>query len=241
MADFAMAKALVDHAESEFNQILGHYESSLKSADIESALQIGIKNFMENLRSALDYSAHALFVKFGNSSASKPRAYFPYARDTQTLADFRRANRIAVCIPGIGANPAAVAALEGVQHFADPKFRWLPKFMDLNNENKHQRLTPQTRTETKQLNVSSGGARLSLGQGARISIGRGAHIQIGGMVIPRGQDFAVNNPPKAIGQGEVRVMTWVSFNFTHNNEPVVPFLKESLVGTRVIVDRLSGL
>ncbi len=34
-------------------------------------LLIEIKNFMENLRSALDYSAHGLFDKYGDKKKSK--------------------------------------------------------------------------------------------------------------------------------------------------------------------------
>jgi hypothetical protein len=64
----------------------------------------------------------------------------------------------------------------------------------LNNENKHQQLTPQMRKETKQLNFTSGDAGFSLGEGASIQLGQGAFIQIGNTIIPGGQTIDTNNP-----------------------------------------------
>ena len=70
--------------------------------------------------------------------------------------------------------PEIAVKIESYQHFSNDENSWLPKFMELNNENKHQRLTPQTRKEVKQLNIKSGGggASISLGGGASISLGR---------------------------------------------------------------------
>ena len=111
--------------------------------------------------------------------------------------------------------------------------------MELNNENKHQRLTPQTRKEVKQLNIKSGngGASISLGGGASISLGRGAVIQIGDTIIPGGQTFDANNPPITIG-GTKEVITWVSFEFTDLNEPAYPLLEKALNGCDKIVIEL---
>ena len=81
--------------------------------------------------------------------------------------------------------------------------------MDLNNENKHERLTPQTRKETKELRISSGGTSIGLGQGASIEMGQGTSIQMGEAIIPGGQRIDVNNPPVVHGKGHSEVITWV--------------------------------
>ena len=132
--------------------------SSLSEKSVKPTLLIEIKNVMENLRSALDFSAHGLFDKFSVSSRANPNIYFPYSRLGQSQADFQRSNRIETCIPGITTSrPDIVAKLESYQSFASTNNEWLPKFMELNNENKHSRLTPQTREEARQLTLQSGG------------------------------------------------------------------------------------
>jgi len=227
MSYFDDALELVKHAKNELNKVKKSYEQSLHKKSIEPKLLIEIKNLMENLRSALDFTAHGLFNKYGNSKKSNVNIYFPYATEGQSSADFQKQNRIERCIPGLSSSrPDIVAKIESYQHFSDPNNRWLPQFMDLNNEN---------------LKLRSGGTSISVGQGASITVGSGARIRVGGMVIPGGQKFDVNNPPATIGPGTKEVITWVSSHFSSNNQPVIPFLKQCINGIENIVKELSTL
>jgi len=242
MGLFEDAKSLVEHAEKELPTIEAEYKASLAEKTVRANLLIEIKNLMENLRSALDFSAHGIFDKYGSSKKGKPSIYFPYAHPSQTLSDFQKQKRIDACIPGLSASrPDIVKLIEDYQHFADPSNEWLPVFMALNNENKHQQLTPQTRTERKELKISSGGSTISIGEGASISMGPGASMSIGNMNIIGGQKIDVNNPPVTRGPGKTEIITWVSFHFTSNNRPVMPFLKQTVEGVKKIVDELSRL
>lgn len=241
MQYFRDAKELVDHANVKLGLINNEYEKCLSSKNIDARLLIEIKNFMENLRSALDFCAHGLFEKYGSSKKKNPRIYFPYARVDHRKEDFRKNQRIESSIPGISSKREIVEKLESYQHFENPINKWLPLFMDLNNENKHQKLTPQTRTETKQLNISSGNTRLSLGEGATLTVGKNALIQIGGMTILGGQSISANSPARTIGPGQQEVITWVSFRFATNDEPVMPLLNDALNGVDKIVKELSCL
>lgn len=242
MSRFDDAKSLLQHAQGKLPDIKAEYGKSLSKKSVEASLLVDIKNFMENLRSALDFSAHGLFEAYGASNRLNPKIYFPYAPLSQNLTAFRQNNRIEVCIPGISTSrPDVVAKLESYQHFSSADNKWLPLFMELNNENKHQQLTPQEKRESKQLNITSGGAGISLGQGASISLGRGASIQMGGMKIPGGQTISTNSPAKTIGPGQQTIITWVSFHFSSNNEPVVPFLENALTGVSKIVSELSAI
>ena len=239
MNAFSQAADLVAYAGSQLSQIEQSYTSSLRDKEIKQDLLIAIKNLMENLRSALDYVAHRLFAKYGTSIKPDPKVYFPYAHRNQQEAEFRR--RVEVCIPGLQhSRPDIVDKLCSYQCFADPENTWLPAFMDLNNQNKHQHLTPQTRKEAKQLRLGSGGAAITLGQGAAITLGRGAQIRVGDMLIPGGQRIDVNNPPITGGGGKKEVVTWVSFSFTDNGEPVLPFLRSAVEGVATIVRELSA-
>ena len=242
MAHFDDAKELVAHAGEGFSKIRAAYDASLRDKEVKKTLLIEIKNIMENLRSALDFAAHGLFERYGSSSKTHPKIYFPYATAEQTLVDFQQANRIEQCIPGVSANrPDVPGKLESYQHFADNLNRWLPIFMDLNNENKHRRLTPQIRKETRELRISSGGTSINMGEGTSISMGPGASIRMGGLTIPGGQKFGVNRPPRTVGSGKTEVITWVSFHFASNNEPVLPLLEQALNGVGQIVNELSAI
>ena len=239
---FEDARDLSAHAREILPEIESSYEVSLGEQEIKPELRIRVKNFMENLRSALEYAAHGLFHQYGVSPRKDVKVYFPYAQSTSSLADFRRRKRIDNCIPGLTqSRPDIALKIESYQHFADPRNDWLPIFMELNNENKHQRLIPQTKRETKQLKLSSGGASVSIGQGASISIGPGASMRVGGMLIPGGQRIDVDNPPLTVGVGKKEVITWVSFHFSTNDAPVMPLLKQALEGVTKIVDELSRL
>ena len=239
---FEDASLLVQHAKEHLAMIEKEYRLSLSDKVIRPSLLIDIKNFMENLRSSLDFSAHRLFQKYGFSASSNPNIYFPYAWLNQSKDEFRKSRRVDNCIPGMSnRRPDIVDKIESYQHFANPSNRWLPVFMDLNNENKHQQLTPQFRKETKELRISSGGASISMGPGASISMSPGASIQLGNMVIPGGQSFDANKPPATIGSGKKELITWVSFHFSTNDEPVLPLLKQTLEGVDRIIGELSAL
>ena len=242
MSYFDDANHLVKYTREHFTNIEEAYNASLSEKGIKPKLLIEIKNFMENLRSALDFTAHGLFQNYGSSTASNPKIYFPYASLSQSKEEFQKSRRIDACIPGLSTSRLDIAAkIESYQHFAAPNNRWLPIFMDLNNENKHQQLTPQVRKEAKELRISSGGASMSMGPGASVSIGPGASIQIGSIIIPGGQSFDVNKPPVTIGPGSKEVITLVSFHFSTNDEPVLPLLKQALEGIGRIVRELSAI
>ena len=239
---FKDAKTLVDHAASEILKLQAEYEQSLTETKVRPAMLVQIKNTMENLRSALDMSACGLFHKYGNSRGVTPKIYFPYATLSQDLAKFRDSNRIQRCIPGLAAaRPDIVAKIEAFQHFSSPENRWLPHFMDLNNENKHTRLTPQTRKESKQLQIESNGAAMHLGEGSSVALGPGAAIRIGGLEITGGQIISTNSPALFDGPGKQTLVTWVSFQFETNNESVMPFLDKAASKTKEIVAELSAL
>ncbi len=240
MGAFEDAADLVQHAEKELPKIREAYEASLHAKTVSPSLRIEIKNFFENLRSALDFAAFGIFDHHGSSLKAKPKIYFPYATADQTRAEFEPSGWIEARIPGITASrPDIVQLLFEMQHFGSYGYTWLPAFMELANENKHQRLTPQIRKETKELRISEGGASISLEQGASMSVDSGASASIGGTVIPGGQSFDVNRPPRVEG-GKVEIITWVSFHFDTNDQPVISLLESALKGVHGIVKELSS-
>lgn len=239
MRGFRDATQLLKHAEAELPTIREAYERSLAEKKVRASLQVEIKNFLENIRSALDFAARGLYDKYGSSRKSKQRIYFPYATTNQDRATFEESGRIDVCIPGLQeSRPDLVQWLLEIQHFGSRPCSWLPDFMDLANENKHERLTPQVRNELKELRVTGGGASIGMGEGSSISVAPGASISIGGAIIGGAQTFGVGRPPRVQG-GKVETITWISFEFESNGRPVLPFLEEILNGASYIVRELS--
>jgi hypothetical protein len=230
MGHFTNAEQLLQHAKEQYTVINKHYQSSLLEKNINQGLLIEIKNFMENLRSALDYTIHGLFEKYGDKSYNK-KLYFPYAKIGNNEVDFKK--RVEKMFPD---NSKIIDVLTSHQVFVSSKNAWLPKFMDINNENKHQFLTPQIRKETRQINISSGKVSIGIGEGASIQMGANTMIQIGNAIIPGGQTIDVNNPAKIFGNDvKQEVIIWISFHFSTNNEPVLPLLEDSLKGISEIV------
>jgi len=242
MSHFDDASNLVNYCKDSFEKIKKDYEESLHEKTVKTSLLIEIKNFMENLRSALDFCAHGLFDKYGDQAKKGAKIYFPYAWEGLDAASFKSKKIIDQKIPGLPSNrPDIASKIESYQYFADPKNHWLPKFMDLNNENKHQNLTPQQRKEIKQLKISSGKVDLLLGDGATLKLGSGASITLGGLKIPGGQTINADNPAKFYGDGKQEIIVWVSFHFTSNDEPVLPLLSASLNGVDKIITELKAI
>ena len=106
MDGFAQAKELVRHATEHLERIRVLNNKCLAQKEVKTPFLIEIKNYMENLRSALDYVANALFAKYNSSTKANPRIYFPYAPHSQSLAEFREKKRIESCIPRPRKGPA---------------------------------------------------------------------------------------------------------------------------------------
>ena len=140
MGAFDDAEELVRHAGQKLADIQKEYERSLNKQRIRATLLVEIKNFFENLRSALDFTAHGIFDQFGSSRKANQRVYFPYSTTGQTRSEFEKTGRIEQCIPGLTASrPDIVQLLLEMQHFGSRGYDWLPDFMALTNENKHQK------------------------------------------------------------------------------------------------------
>ena len=140
MSRFDDARELVTHSEEMLTTIGNLHQQSLEEQLARPTLLIEVKNFMENLRSALDYCAFALFEKYGHSTKATPKINFPYTKLTDDRSKFR-SEIVERSIPGLlTSRPDIVDKLESYQHFGNTG-NWLPHFMDITNENKHEQLT----------------------------------------------------------------------------------------------------
>ena len=113
-------------------------------------LKARIENVLENQRSACEYSAHAIVERHGNP---KRDSYYPIARSPSGFpGSFRRT------LPGVKSTKVR-EAIEARQPYQQG-YEWLGHLATLINENKHRRLTPQTRTEHRRIRAESGGSAI---------------------------------------------------------------------------------
>lgn len=205
-------EALLRKVQSDSLELKRAYDSSLHEKHVREDLKVDIKNIFENLRSCLDYLAHDIFEALCPSGKAPNRLYFPIR---PTAVEFNQA--VNKDYPNIQTTSKAVYdILEAVQPYRAP---WLGQFNRLNNDNKHQDLVEQTRTETRRVTVSRGGGSVSWGAG--VTFGGGVSV-MGVPIDPRTQMPVPNNIAKT------EVVTWVDFLFKDNNESVLPFIETSL-------------
>jgi hypothetical protein len=217
-------EALINKSRKTFVALKNDYQESLHRKVVSEELKIDIKNIFENLRSCLDYVAHEVFEAC--ISVTQPdKLYFPI-RQSRNEFD----NAIKKDFPGLQtAKPSVYNILELVQPYHD---KWLGQFNQLNNNNKHQDLEEQTRTESKRVTVSSpsGGGSVSWGPG--VTFGGGVSV-MGVPIDPRTQMPVPNN------QVKTEVMTWIDFRFKANNESVLSFIEKSITSVENVYRQLG--
>ncbi len=221
-------------ARASLATIQKRYQSSLEAKEIDPQLKIEIKNYLENLRSVLDYLASEINERY---CVKRTRAYFPTScKDSQTF--HKHMNRY---FPGLEATRKDLfTELESYQPYACNAPESLSLFATLVNQNKHDRLTPQTRTEKRGLRLDfSGGGSITLGPDARMTgtgkiVSGGQVLDLGGRVISG--DSPAAGLPSTIKQ---TVISWVGFRFDAIKREVIPFLRETLGVVKGITNDLA--
>jgi len=219
MSQFDDARELISHSRAKLETIRTLHNKCVKEQRIDPLLLIEIKNFMENIRSALDYCASALFTKYGHRNKGNPKIYFPYAK----LADDRikfQGEIVERAIPGLASQrPDIVDVLSSYQHFGNTG-NWLPMFMELTNENKHHKLTPQTPKQYRMVGISG-------------TIPPGGTVEISLSKIPLG-----DSEDKTF---HAVACVWKGLEFATNGQLVLPSLNYAILNADSIVDKLSSL
>lgn len=214
--------ALIAVAEGQFTDIRAEYDASLQKQAIDPMLQVNIKNFCENLRSALDYIAHDLRERYC-SGAPKDRFYFPILPDRPSFD-----GQAGKWFPGLEANAGAVwNTLLDVQPF-QPGMMWLGQFSKLNNENKHGNLVPQSRKETTQHTVKTpdGGTIKWNPAGARFG-----SMTVGGRPVTKPFSSEPSHDPRL----QTSTTVWVDFVFDGIRGSAIELLQSALNGVKAIV------
>ncbi len=218
MSQFDDARTLVDHCEAKNEAIRAMYARCLAAETVAPELQVEVKNFMENLRSALDYCASALFSKYGSSTKSHPKIYFPCVFPPKDRVAFRN-TVVEQKIPGLLASrPDIVDILESYQYFGHTG-NWLCSFMRIVNEHKHEHLTGQVKKQYKTVAIKA-------------TIPDGETLKIDPSNIPLG-----GGPDKPF---HAAAGTWTGLVFADSHVQVMPFIQNVLQNVRRIVEKLAA-
>ena len=213
--------ALLKRADSQLEQLKKDYNSSLEDKAVSGELKIDIKNLFENLRSCLDYLARDIYEFIYPGLTIPKHLYFPI-RHTQAEL-IAALDRDFPCLRSD--NQPLFQIIDKYRPYNDS---WLGHFNRLNNDNKHQDLVEQTRTESKRVTVSRpGGGSVSWGNGVRF--GPGVSV-MGAPIDPRTQMPVPNQFT------ETNVTIWVDFKFRENGLHVIPFLSDSVEKVKSIFE-----
>lgn len=136
-------EALLGEAASQFEEISRLYDEALATQQTSSTLRVTIKNFLENVRSALDYVANALVDAYGKPGVNN---YFPIPENPARFDDAMDSK-----MRGVRAARPDVADV--IRAHQSDELRTLAT---LTNDHKHQRLTPQVAEEVGRRHVMGG-------------------------------------------------------------------------------------
>lgn len=225
--------ALLEHAANalqggNLKSIKQQYILALQEKQIPTSLQIDVKNFMENLRSALDYMAHDIYeivIKPERDKAGEKgieSIYFPYG---ETKKHFESA--VASNLPNLKSlRPSIYATIEEIQPHSCGD-NWLYDFCRIVNKKKHDTLTPQKRTESKTMTASTNNASVTIpinNPNFSIHQGKNCQVKIGGIPVRLS-----NQGIEPLAPGLQRsITTWVSFQFADTGIHVLPLLEKAL-------------
>lgn len=245
------ARALVDATDAALPKIEGLYQQSLTSRRVDQLLLVEIKNYLENLRSALDYLAKEVLDRFCNKNKGNLGG-FPVVRQQKDFAA-----RINGMLPGLFASrPDIYQMIKACQPYTSPGNEWLGKFNALCQENKHEQFSPQSRLEQKgtRLTADQGGSfswsegvRYGTGgtvefrPGGKIVFGQGSSLSFGPdgiRVLGRRVDPATQTPITASGD-KLEHVVWVDFRFDAIGESALPFLRACAKNVRSIIEELG--
>jgi hypothetical protein len=229
---------IITEAKKQYERILKEYDRALREQSLD--LRVPVKNLMENLRSSLDYMSHDIYETCCQatritSGKSRPRnIYFPYG---DTEKNFKSA--IGSSLPDLAdSNPTVYDLIASIQPFRC-KDTWLYDLCLIVNENKHDKLKAQERSEKDIYTVESEHGYVGIpvnDPNIRITSTPGA-VKIFGVPAEFTSEGIKTAPSKLIHKRT----KWVAFTFEGSNINVIAMLDRSITFIPDFADKLYML
>ena len=229
---------LITESKEQYMEVKELYDKSLKDKSLD--IRIKVKNLMENLRSILDYTTHDIYeevCKYNRQKSGKSdpsNIYFPYGKNEN---DFK--SSIGRSLPNLEIlSPPTYELIKNVQPFVSND-SWLYDLCVINNENKHDKLTPQTREETETYTVRGSHGSVSTmvnNPNVRVTSKPGA-VKIFGVPAQFTPDGIKTAPSDLKHERTI----WVSFVFEGTNINVLNLLNKAVPGIETLVTSIYGV
>ena len=185
------------------------------------------------VRHLLDQSIYKYFEKYylpNLSEADKKaaRVYFPIINRKEDLKSILGRAKMTDLDTS---HPDFYKFLDSVQPY-NTDYLWLKQLAEFSSE-KHVRLTPQVKTETKRVTVSRGSGSVSWGSG--VTFGKGVSV----MGVPIDPATQLPIPNNIV---ETKIETWVSFLYEGTNVNVLWLCKKAVEeGEKILITALKYL
>ncbi|MEZ0482659.1 hypothetical protein [Planococcus sp. SSTMD024] len=159
--NFSESKLLLRDAEEKLKEIEILYNKVFDNEGSTNLLKMKIKQYLDNVFSALDYLAFSIFMEYSAKNVPsvaieghKSKVYFPITESNKEFSKY-----VKRAFPGlIEENPEIVEAIRKYQPFPG-RSKWLKDLKVLANGNKHRNLTKHTQqrdTYIKEIKFANG-------------------------------------------------------------------------------------
>lgn len=232
----------IERAEELLEELEDSAKEDLTQKNVSEKTRNLTQEILVKMRTVFDQTMrkfYELHIEPTLSSSDKKRArvYFPIVPKQIDLLPFLgRGMMKELDIT----HSAVYNLLDSVQPYK-PGYEWMTHFKVYANE-RHIRLTPQKRVESKRLVLGGDTANISIGEGAKIVLGRGASIRIGGKRISGGQSISTKSKTVRGDPGIAKLERWISFTFEETGINSINLCKTVVIeGKKIVTEFLSKL
>lgn len=233
-------KSQIERAEELLEELERSANKDLNTKKVSEKTRNLTQEILVKMRSVLDQTMRIFYEiqiepALSSSGKKKARVYFPIVPKQSDLLPFLGRGMMKDLHK---THSDIYSLLDSVQPYQSG-YEWMEHFKKYSNE-RHIRLTPQKRIESKRLVLGGDKARISIGEGAKITLGKGASISIGGKRIFGGQTISTESKMIVGDPGIAKMEKWVSFNFEKSNINSLSLCKTVVVeGSKIISELLS--
>lgn len=229
-------EGLLERADELLSDLEDECRKCLQDQDVSVRAKNLANEVLEKLRNALDHSMSRAWGKYIAADLSerdreRARVYFPITGDLDSFKSILGRGRMED-LDKVYKN--LYEFLLKQQPFSSDDNLWLDLLAKIAAEGKHVRLTPQKRTQTHRMKVSTPEGSSVSWDASKVEFGSGVAV-LGAPVDPRTQRIVPT--PGVTEQVEI----WVSFIFDGYGLNALGFCKEACQKTRALVEEMANL
>lgn len=219
----------LDRAKELLQELENACNADLQAKDVSGKTKNLSQEVLTKIKHLLDQSIYKFFEKYFLYNLSKAekksaKVYFPIVSKKEDLKSVLGRAKMGDVETK---HKDFYKFIDSIQPY-NQDYLWLKHLADFASE-KHIRLTPQTKTETRRVTVSRGGGSVSWGPG--VTFGSGVSV-MGVPIDPATQMPVPNNI------AETKVENWVSFLFEGSNVNVLGLCKKAVEDGEKIIKKV---